>query len=167
MRQFVVRDLYRIAIVVALVGHEKPGLLQTRDGTAKRAADIVVVEVGGGIRIQRALSIGYSLLILNREAGESGVLVVIKSRTMEWFVPRFVVTRMLEIPAYSALKSFERTFNSPTASSDGSLAEAEPSSVLVDRCPSMREVRAVTLESKKLERPIAGTLRDIRVQIEE
>ena len=83
MRQSAVRYLYRIPTVVTLVGHEKPGLLQTRDGAAKRTTDVVEVEVRRGIRIQGALCVADPQLILNREAGEGGVLVVVKGRAME------------------------------------------------------------------------------------
>src|SRR3954471_24194432 len=83
MRQFVVRYLHRIATVIAFVRHEKPGLLQTWNGAAKRTADVVEVEVRRRIRIQRPLGITDSLLILNGESGESRVLVVVESRAMQ------------------------------------------------------------------------------------
>src|SRR6266496_2661646 len=83
MRQSAVRHLYRIPVVVTLVDHEKPSLLKARDGAAKRTADVVKVEVRGWIGIQGALGVADPLQILNREAGQGGVLVVIESRAME------------------------------------------------------------------------------------
>src|SRR4051812_23056040 len=83
MRQFAVRDLYRIPVVVPLVGHEKPGLLQARDASSKRSSEIVQVKVRVRIRKLGAKGITDSLLVLQRQRSESRVLVIVKDRPVE------------------------------------------------------------------------------------
>ena len=57
-----------------------------------------------------------------------------------WTSPRLVPTRMLAMPAYSAVKLLESTVNSPTASSEGWLAVGSPKTPPLERWPSSEKL---------------------------
>src|SRR3954462_14167141 len=83
MGQPAVCDLSRVPVVIALIGREKPGSLQSRYRTSERTCNIVEIEVGRWIGIQRALGVPYTLLVLNRETRQRGFFIVIENRAMK------------------------------------------------------------------------------------
>src|SRR5882724_9026128 len=83
MGQFIICDLNRVPVVVALVGRKKPGLLQFWYRTSERTGNVIEVEVRRRIGIQGALGVLYTLLVLNCETRQSRVFVVVKNRAMK------------------------------------------------------------------------------------
>src|ERR1051325_8422278 len=83
MWKSIVAYTQRIPVVIAFVSHKEPGFLQTRYRAAQRAANVVFVEIGIGIRKERALRIKNALFVLNLQAGQSGILIVVERRAVE------------------------------------------------------------------------------------